>query len=143
MLIAPAYAQAAGGGTSDIMMSLLPLVLIFVVFYFLLIRPQQKKMKTHREMLKALRRGDRVVTAGGILGTIVKVGQDNDPEVAVEIAEGVRVKVLRGTITDIMTRGEPVKQEAASDTTEDGAMRPRRRKQGSEGESENAPAARE
>ena len=73
MLISPAYAQAAGAPGAFDMMSLLPLVLIFIVFYFLLIRPQQKKMKVHREMLGALRRGDKVVTNGGIVGLVTKV----------------------------------------------------------------------
>jgi len=108
MFISPAYAQAAGGGASgvDALQSFLPLVLIFIVFYFLLIRPQQKKMKQHKEMLAALRRGDRVVTAGGIIGQVVKVS--NDGEVQVEIAEGVRVKVVRGTIAEVLAKTEPV-----------------------------------
>lgn len=102
MLISPAYAQAAGGG-QDMLMSLAPLVLIFVVFYFLLIRPQQKRMKDHKAMLAALRRGDKVVTGGGIIGTVARV--PNDDEVVVDIADGVRVRVLRGTITSILTKG--------------------------------------
>ncbi|MFV3075674.1 preprotein translocase subunit YajC [Niveispirillum fermenti] len=111
MFISTAYAQAAagapGGGGMETLMSLAPLVLIFVVFYFLLIRPQQKKLKEHRSMLEALRRGDRVVTGGGIVGSIVKVGTDD--EVTVEIAEGVRVRVLRSTITSVLARTEPAK----------------------------------
>jgi preprotein translocase subunit YajC len=103
MWISPAYAQADGGGESGLI-SLLPLVLIFVVFYFLLIRPQQKKMKAHRSMVEALKRGDRVATGGGLLGTVTKVVGDN--EVQVEIAEGVRVKVLRHTIQEVMSKGE-------------------------------------
>ncbi len=89
MFIAPAFAQEAnGGGGGDIITSLLPLVLIFVVFYFLLIRPQQKRSKEHRNMVTNLRRGDRVVTGGGVVGQVTKVINDN--EVQVEIAEGVR-----------------------------------------------------
>lgn len=102
MLISPAYAQAAGGG-QDMLLSLAPLVLIFVVFYFLLIRPQQKRMKEHKAMLGALRRGDRVVTGGGIIGTVARV--PNDEEIVVDIADGVRVRVLRGTISSVLTRG--------------------------------------
>jgi preprotein translocase subunit YajC len=115
MLISPAYAQAAGAPGAFDMMSLLPLVLIFVVFYFLLIRPQQKKMKQHREMLGALRRGDKVVTNGGIVGTITKVL--NGDELQVEIADGVRVKVMRGMIASVVTRSEPVDdaEESADD----------------------------
>lgn len=109
MFVSPAYAQAASaapGGSMAALEQFLPLVLIFVVFYFLLIRPQQKKMKAHKEMLGQLRRGDRVVTAGGILGTVNKL--ISDTEVSVEIAEGVRVRVLRSTITDIVSKTEPV-----------------------------------
>jgi preprotein translocase subunit YajC len=111
MLISTAYAQAAAaptdGGGMQQLMSLAPLVLIFVVFYFLLIRPQQKKMKEHRSMLDALRRGDKVVTGGGIVGTVIKVGTEDD--VTVEIADGVRVRVMRGTITSVLSKSEPVK----------------------------------
>ena len=102
MLISPAHAQSLGG--SGALESLLPLVLIFVVFYFLLIRPQQKKQKQHREMLQALRRGDRVVTAGGIIGQITKV--NSETELTLEIAESVRVKVVRGMISDILAKTE-------------------------------------
>jgi preprotein translocase subunit YajC len=97
MFITPAYAQGAGG---DAFTSFLPIILIFVIFYFLLIRPQQKKMKNHRAMLSQVKRGDRVLTGGGIIGTITKVKEEND-EVTVEIADGVRVDILRGTITDV------------------------------------------
>ena len=100
MLISPAYAQTADGGMTAILLQLAPLLLIFGVFYFLLIRPQQKKQKEHRTMLAALKRGDRVLTAGGIIAkvTVVKDGVD---EVEVEIAPNVRVNVLRATIGDI------------------------------------------
>ena len=107
MLISPAYAQSLGG--SGALESLLPLVLIFVVFYFLLIRPQQKKQKQHREMLQALRRGDRVVTAGGIIGQITKV--NSETELTLEIAESVRVKVARGMISDILAKTEDQEEE--------------------------------
>ena len=104
MLISPAYAQ--GFLDNQAMVQFLPLVLIFVVFYFLLIRPQQKRAKDHKTMLAALRRGDRVVTGGGIIGTVAKVVSDD--EVSVDIAEGVRVRVLRSTITSVLARTEPV-----------------------------------
>ncbi len=113
MFTTPAYAQSApsvfGGGLE----ALLPLVLIFVVFYFLLIRPQQKKMKQHKDMLGSIRRGDRIVTGGGIIGTVTKVVDDG--EVAVEIAEGVRVRVQRGLISGVLLKTEPVKAEAKKD----------------------------
>ena len=112
MLISPAYAQAAGGGFgSGGFEALLPLVLIFVVFYFLLIRPQQKKMKQHREMLSAVRRGDKVVTGGGIIATVTKIVYEN--EVQVEIAEGVRVRVQRQTLSAVLTHPEPANQNIA------------------------------
>lgn len=115
MFITPAYAQGFGFGDSQAMVQFLPLVLIFVVFYFLLIRPQQKRAKEHKAVLAALRRGDRVVTGGGIIGTVAKV--IGDDEVAVDIAEGTRVRVLRSTITSVLARTEPVagKDETAED----------------------------
>ncbi|MFC3226678.1 preprotein translocase subunit YajC [Marinibaculum pumilum] len=106
MLVSPAYAQSAGGGgQGDFILQLLPLVLIFVVFYFLLIRPQQKKMKAHREMVGNVSRGDTVVTAGGIVGKVVKVVDENYAQV--EIAENVRIKVVKSTISDVQAKGTP------------------------------------
>ncbi len=106
MLISPAYAQAAGDADAGGgMLQLLPLVLIFVVFYFLLIRPQQKKAKTHRTMVEALSRGDKVITGGGLLGTVTKAPDGN--EIQVEIADGVRVRVMRHTIQEILTKPQP------------------------------------
>ena len=107
MFISPAYAQGAGGGAGTFE-ALLPLILIFAVFYFLLIRPQQKKMKQHKEMLGTMRRGDRVVTGGGIIGTITKVLNDN--EVTVEIADGVKVRVQRSLISAVLAKTEPGQQ---------------------------------
>lgn len=107
MFISPAFAQDAGGGGLGGIEALLPLVLIFVVFYFLLIRPQQKKMKMHKEMLGAIRRGDKVVTGGGIMGTVTKVANDN--ELTIEIAEGVRVRVQRSLVSTVVSKTEPAK----------------------------------
>jgi preprotein translocase subunit YajC len=119
MFVTPAYAQAAGGAPGGFdLFSLLPLVLIFVVFWFLLIRPQQKKMKQHREMISAVRRGDRVLTGGGIIGTVTKVL--NDTEVQVEIAEGVRVKVARATISEVLAKTEPAKSSGSGEQEDDG-----------------------
>ena len=109
MLISPAYAQSAGGGSG--LEAMLPLVLIFIVFYFLLIRPQQKKMKDHKEMLGNIRRGDTVVTGGGITGKVTKV--DNELEVTVEIAKDVKVKVQRSLISGVQVKGDPIKGSAA------------------------------
>lgn len=111
MLISPAYAQAGGAGGFDFV-ALLPLILIFVVFYFLLIRPQQKRMKQHRQMVDSLRRGDRVVTAGGLIGTVTKVMNDN--ELQIEVAEGVRVRVVRATIQEVLSKSEPAEGESDS-----------------------------
>lgn len=108
MFISTAWAQAAGGGASGLlgqMGGILPIILIFVVFYFLLIRPQQKRAKTHREMLGNIRRGDRVVTGGGIYGTVTKVV--SDAELVIQIAEAVKVRVARGTIAEVVSKTEP------------------------------------
>jgi preprotein translocase subunit YajC len=104
MFISPAYAQATGaiGGG---LMEFLPLVLILVVFYFLLIRPQQKRAKEHKAMVAAVRRGDKVVTGGGIMGKVTKV--ESADEVVVEIAEGVRINVVTSTLSDVKSKGEP------------------------------------
>ncbi|MFW6412536.1 MAG: preprotein translocase subunit YajC [Oceanicaulis sp.] len=97
-------ATAGGGGLGYMLIQLAPFLLIFVVFYFLLIRPQQQRMKKHREMIDNLRRGDEVITQGGIVGKITRIA---DADVSVEIAEGVRVKVIKGTIAEVRTRTEP------------------------------------
>ena len=97
MLISPAFAQSAGGGGD--LTSLLPFVLIFVVFYFFLIRPQQKRAKEHREMVSQLRRGDKVITSGGLVGTVTK-SVDDQETVEVEIAKDVKVNIMRTMIAD-------------------------------------------
>ena len=114
MFISEAYAQAAGGGggMDGLLSNVAPLILIFVVFYFLLIRPQQRRAKEHREMLGSVRRGDQVVTGGGFLGKVTKVL--NDTEIEIELAEGVRVRALKGTLQNIVSRGEPSAKDAAN-----------------------------
>ncbi len=112
MFVTPAFAQDAGGAQGGGFEAFLPLILIFVVFYFLLIRPQQKKMKEHKATLSAIRRGDRVVTGGGIVGTVTKVVDDN--EVMVEIADGVKVKVQRALISTVLSKTQPVADEKKS-----------------------------
>lgn len=107
MFVTPAYAQDAGGLGGGGLEAWLPLVLIFVVFYFLLIRPQQKKMKTHKATLAAIRRGDKVVTGGGILGIVTKVSE-NESEVQVEIAKDVKVKVQRELIATVLSKTDAV-----------------------------------
>lgn len=120
MLISAAYAQGTGiTGIFDnqSMIQFLPLVLIFVVFYFLLIRPQQRKAKDHKTMLDALRRGDRVVTGGGIIGTVARV--ENPEEVTVDIADGVRVRVLRSTISSVLAKPDPAAAREAAKQREE------------------------
>src|SRR5215475_6561454 len=124
MLISQAWAQGAGGGGSDFLVQLFPLVLIFIVFYFLLIRPQQSKMKQQREMLSGVKRGDRVVTGGGIIGLVTKVVGEN--ELQVELADGVRVRVIKQTITDILTRGESVRGAGKESDEDDKPMLPQK-----------------
>jgi preprotein translocase subunit YajC len=122
----PAYAQAAGqGGAGSIASPLLLVGVMFVIFYFFLIRPQQKRQKQHQEMVNSVRRGDTVVTSGGMIGKVVKVIDDN--EIQVELAENVRVRVVKGTLADVRGKGEPApadkndkkakgdKKEAAND----------------------------
>lgn len=104
MFATPAYAQAAGGGGFA---SLVPLILIFGIMWFLLIRPQQKKMKEHAAMTEALRRGDQIVTQGGIIAKVTKVLEDNQLEV--EIADGVKVKVVKSSIQQLLNKTEPAK----------------------------------
>ena len=87
---------------------LIMLLLIFAIMYFLLIRPQQKKLKEHAAMLEALRRGDQVVTQGGVVGKIVKV-KDEEGEVELEIAKGVNVRVIKSTIATVVNKTEPAK----------------------------------
>ena len=105
MLASPAYAQAAGGAAGAFG-SFIPLILIFAIMYFLLIRPQQKKAKEHRAMVEALRRGDQVVTAGGLIGKVTKV-KDEGNEVEVELAQGTNVRVVRSTIAQVLSKTEP------------------------------------
>ena len=113
MFITPAYAQAAAGGDANgMLMSLLPFALIFVIMYFLILRPQQKKVKDHAELVKNIRRGDTVVTSGGLVGKVTKVVDDDVVEV--EVAEDVRVRQMRSMLADVRAKGEPVKEESAS-----------------------------
>jgi preprotein translocase subunit YajC len=117
MLISTAYAQGTGMFDQNALIQFLPLILIFVVFYFLLIRPQQRKAKDHKTMLDALRRGDRIVTGGGIIGTVARV--DSPEEITVDIADGVRVRVLRGTITSVLAKPDPAAAREAAKQREE------------------------
>src|SRR5450759_3457463 len=120
MFITPAFAQGSlgslfgggAGGDGGMLMSLLPFVLIFVIMYFLILRPQQKRVKLHAAMVKNVRRGDTVVTNGGLIGKVTKVIDDDQLEI--EIADDVRIRHMRSMISDVRAKGEPVKDEAAS-----------------------------
>ncbi len=112
MFITPAFAQGAtgAGGGADMLIQLAPFLLIFVVMYFLILRPQQKRAKAHQEMVTSLRRGDVVVTAGGLVGKVSRVLDDN--EIELQIADNVRVRQIRGQIAVVRAKGEPAKDEA-------------------------------
>ena len=110
MFVTPAYAQSATGGAPEMLMSILPFVLIFIIMYFLIIRPQRTQLKKRGEMLTAIRRGDTVVTGGGLVGKVTKV--INDQELEVDLG-GVKVTALRSTISDVRVKGEPVANQNA------------------------------
>jgi preprotein translocase subunit YajC len=113
MFVTPAFAQAGPfGGGDNMLVSLLPFVLIFVIFYFLMLRPQQKRVKEHNELIKNLRRGDMVVTSGGLVGKVTKVVDDE--QIEVEIADGVRVRQVRSMVSGVRAKGEPVKDDSSA-----------------------------
>jgi preprotein translocase subunit YajC len=107
MLVTPAYAQTGGG--SEVFISLLPFILIFVIMYFLLIRPQRQQMKRRQEMIAAIRRGDTVVTGGGLVGKVTRVIDDNELEI--DLGGGMKVTSVRGMIADVRVKGEPAANE--------------------------------
>ena len=115
MLFTPAYAQfgsLGAGGANSMIIQFMPLILIIVIMYFLILRPQQQRVKRHQEMVKALRRGDSVVTNGGLVGKVTKVVDDD--QVEVEIADSVRVRQMRSMISEVRAKSEPVKDDSAS-----------------------------
>jgi preprotein translocase subunit YajC len=119
MFITPAFAQAnplsglfGGGDSGGVILQFMPLILIIVIMYFLILRPQQRKVKEHQEMVKALRRGDTVVTNGGLVGKVTKVVDDQHIEI--EISDGVRVRHLRTSVSEVRAKGEPIKDDSAS-----------------------------
>lgn len=111
MFATPAFAQAAQGGGADLLANsaIIPIIAMFVIMYFFMIRPQQKRAKQHREMVAALRRGDTIVTSGGLIGKVAKVAEN---EVMVDLAEGVQVRVVRSTISEVRGKTEPAAIEA-------------------------------
>src|ERR1700749_1728111 len=113
MFIKPAYAQGFNlGGNSDMIMSLLPFAGIFVIMYFLILRPQQKRVKAHQEMVKNVRRGDTVITSGGIIAKVTKGGDDQ--QIETEPAAGIRARQLRSMISEVRAKGEPVNDNTAA-----------------------------
>ena len=114
MFVTTAFAQGSlfgggAGGEGNLLMSLLPFILIFVIMYFLILRPQQKRVKSHQEMVKNVRRGDTVITNGGLVGRVTKVSDDEHIEI--EIADGVRIRQMRQMLTEVRAKGEPVKDK--------------------------------
>lgn len=127
MFISPAYAQAAGGAAPGFdPMFLIMMGLMLAVMYFLMIRPQQKKVKEHKALIASIKRGDQVVTSGGIIGTVAKVRSDT--EVELEIAAGVRVRVMRGTITEVLAKTGHLSKTVAADEDEEEAAEPAAKK---------------
>ena len=113
MFATPAWAQGTNPlGSDSLLVTMLPFVLIFVIMYFLILRPQQKRVKTHQEMVKNVRRGDTVITNGGLVGRVTKV--IDDTEIEMELSDDVRVRQMRSMIADVRAKGEPVKEGAAS-----------------------------
>ena len=118
MFITPAFAQNGplggllGGDSASMITSFMPLILIIVIMYFLVLRPQQQKVKAHQAMVKALRRGDTVITNGGIVGKVTKVVDDD--QIEIEVSDGVRVRQMRSMVTEVRAKGEPVKDDSAS-----------------------------
>jgi preprotein translocase subunit YajC len=112
MLTTPAFAQALPLGGGDSMFSLLmPMVAVFLIFYFVMLRPQQKRAKEHQDLIKNLRRGDTIVTSGGLVGKVTKLVDDDHIEV--EVADGVRVRHVRAQVAGVRAKGEPVKDDKA------------------------------
>jgi preprotein translocase subunit YajC len=118
MLITPALAQSGlsglfgGGDSGSMVLQFMPLILIIVIMYFLVLRPQQLKVKQHQAMVKALRRGDTVITNGGVVAKVTKLVDDD--QIEVEIADGVRVRQMRSMVSEVRAKGEPVRDESAS-----------------------------
>lgn len=106
MFITPAFAQGGPAGGGNFLLQLLPFLMIFAIIYFLIIRPQQRRIKDHRDMVSAIRRGDTVVTSGGLIGKVTKV---DETELTIDIAENTRVRVVRSTVAEVRSKGEPVK----------------------------------
>jgi preprotein translocase subunit YajC len=117
MFITPAFAQGfpfglGGEGSSSAIVQFMPLILIILIMYFLILRPQQKRQKQHQDMVKALRRGDTVITNGGLMAKVTKVVDDE--QIEIEISDGVRVRQLRSMVSEVRAKSEPIKDDSAS-----------------------------
>jgi preprotein translocase subunit YajC len=122
MFISPAYAQAAATGNDPstfLQSGIIPIVLVGIIFYFMLIRPQQKRVKEHQAVLSAIRRGDRIVTNGGLVALVTKVNE-GERQLEVEIADGVRVKVMRDMVSTVLSKTEPVADKGRDDKGDKG-----------------------
>jgi preprotein translocase subunit YajC len=114
LIISTVYAQfglGGPGGANNMLVNFTPFILIIVIMYFLILRPQQKRMKQHQDMVKSLRRGDIVVTNGGLVGKVTKV--TDDEQIEVEISDGVRVRQMRSMVSEVRSKGEPIKEGAS------------------------------
>ena len=109
MFISPAYAQAGGAPGADIFSLLAPIVMIMAIFWFLILRPQQKRMKAHQALIANVRRGDTIVSAGGIVGKVTKVV--DEAEIIVDTGEGGKFRMVKSAITEVRVKGEPAKSE--------------------------------
>jgi preprotein translocase subunit YajC len=110
MFVTPAFAQGGIADSSNLMFQILPFVLIFVIMYFLILRPQQKRVKEHQELVRNLRRGDTVVTSGGVVGKVTKVVDDE--QIEMEIADGVRIRQMRQMVSAVRAKTEPAKDDS-------------------------------
>jgi preprotein translocase subunit YajC len=111
MFVTPAFAQGGMLGGDNMLVQLLPFILIFVIMYFLILRPQQKRTREHQELIKNVRRGDTVITSGGLVGKVTKVVDDD--QIEIEVADGVRVRQVRSMISGVRAKGEPAKDESS------------------------------
>jgi preprotein translocase subunit YajC len=111
MFVTPAFAQGGMLGGDNMLVQLLPFILIFVIMYFLILRPQQKRTREHTELIKNVRRGDTVITSGGLVGKVTKVVDDD--QIEIEVADGVRVRQVRSMISGVRAKGEPAKDESS------------------------------
>lgn len=109
MFTTPAFAQTAGNPMDSFGGLLIPMLLMLVIFYFFLIRPQSQRAKQHRERVNAVRRGDTVITSGGMVGKVLKAS-DNSDDIEVELADNLKVRIVKSTLMDVRSKGEPVKE---------------------------------